>query len=387
MAVVQTRALPSLLQQTHPMPNSALPTSSTDEPVTSAVTAMTNNPENSTTHMLKTSTTLGMTNSTPSTIPVTTHTLVTTQATTNNSHPAAPVTEATIGPSLATHAQPPTTTPCGNTTGRDPSTVSRTTGKTTQHRKQTTILTTLATEPHGNTTSQMSVQTSHTPGTASHNATQTISPASILTGPTLAPRPTSAKTGTYQVLNGSKLCIKAEMGLQLVVQDKEAVFSPQRYFNIDPNTTQVSGNCGCRKSNLFLHFQGGLVNFTFTKGEKSYYISEVGAFLTVSNPEKTYKGMEKAVIVFETLVGHSFKCVSEQSLQLSPLLQLKTTNVQLQAFDFEGDHFGNVDECFSDRSKKEIPVAVGLSITALLVVWLTSCLVARKRPRRGYERM
>lgn len=43
------------------------------------------------------------------------------------------------------------------------------------------------------------------------------------------------------------------------------VFSPQRYFNIDPNTTQVSGNCGCRKSNLFLHFQGGLVNFTFTK--------------------------------------------------------------------------------------------------------------------------
>lgn len=58
-------------------------------------------------------------------------------------------------------------------------------------------------------------------------------------------------------------------------------------------------------------------------------------------PEKTYKGMEKAVIVFETLVGHSFKCVSEQSLQLSPLLQLKTTNVQLQAFDFEGDHFGN----------------------------------------------
>lgn len=45
--------------------------------------------------------------------------------------------------------------------------------------------------------------------------------------------------------------------------------------------------------------------------------------------------------MFETTVGHSFKCVSEQSIQLSANLQLKTMNVQLQAFDFEDDHFGN----------------------------------------------
>lgn len=45
--------------------------------------------------------------------------------------------------------------------------------------------------------------------------------------------------------------------------------------------------------------------------------------------------------MFETVVGHSFKCVSEQSLQLSAQLQMKTMNVHLQAFDFEGDSFGN----------------------------------------------
>lgn len=45
--------------------------------------------------------------------------------------------------------------------------------------------------------------------------------------------------------------------------------------------------------------------------------------------------------MFETMIGHSFKCVSEQSIQLSPHLQLNTMNVQLQAFDFEDDHFGN----------------------------------------------
>lgn len=56
--------------------------------------------------------------------------------------------------------------------------------------------------------------------------------------------------------------------------------------------------------------------------------------------EKIYQGMKSAVM-FETEVGHSFKCVSEQSIQLSAHLQLKTMNVQLQAFDFEDDHFGN----------------------------------------------
>lgn len=129
------------------------------------------------------------------------------------------------------------------------------------------------------------------------------------------------------------------------------------------------------------------MNLTFTKDENSYYISEVEAYLTVSNPAKVYQGMKYAMMMFETVVGHSFKCVSEQSIQLSNHLQLKTVNVQLQAFDFEDDRFGNADECISDRNRREIPVAVGLSIVVLLAVLLTACLVTRKRPSRGYERM
>lgn len=46
-------------------------------------------------------------------------------------------------------------------------------------------------------------------------------------------------------------------------------------------------------------------------------------------------------MMFETVVGHSFKCVTEQSLQLSAQLQMKTINIRLQAFEFEGDRFGN----------------------------------------------
>lgn len=64
-------------------------------------------------------------------------------------------------------------------------------------------------------------------------------------------------------------------------------------------------------------------------------------YFTFVFSEKVYQGMKSAMVMFETVAGHSFKCVSEQSIQLSTHLQLKTMNIQLQAFDFEGSHFGN----------------------------------------------
>uniref|UniRef100_A0A8D1EK64 Lysosome-associated membrane glycoprotein 3 n=1 Tax=Sus scrofa TaxID=9823 RepID=A0A8D1EK64_PIG len=344
-ATVQATAEPSLWKPTNHTPHKTLAAKSTDGHVTSQIATTVTDSETLTTHTTITTlaaTSLAATNSTPSTSP-TTHTLFTTLATPNTSHMAAPVTEAAISPSAGLSSLLPTIIPPAHTTGTRSSTLSPTAGKTTQPSNQTTLPATLSTSPHNSTASQKPTHPNHTPGptTGAHNTTQTASPATIAPGPTLAPQPSSAKTGIYQVLNGSKLCIKAEMGIELTVQDTQSVFSPQRYFNIDPNTTQASGNCGSRKSNLLLNFQGGFVNLTFTKDENSYYVSGVGAYLTVSNPEKVYQGMKNAVVMFETMIGHSFKCVSEQSIQLSPHLQLNTMNVQLQAFDFEDDHFGN----------------------------------------------
>ncbi|XP_045857445.1 lysosome-associated membrane glycoprotein 3 isoform X3 [Meles meles] len=346
-ATAEATAKP-FLQLTHHIPSQTLAAGSMDGHTTSHRAAPTSSSELPTTHTtVKTlvTTSLLTTNSTPTTSP-TTHTLVTTLATPNNSHTAPSLTEATLGPSAGPGSRPTTFPPSAHTTGTSPSTVSHTTRKTTQPRNQNTLPATLSTPLHNSTTSHQSAQPSHAPGptTAAHNTTHTASPAATTSGPTLAPRPSSAKTGMYQVLNGSRLCIKAEMGIELTVQDTES-------------------------------------------DENSYYISEVRAYLTVANPEKIYQGMKSSVVMFETVVGHSFKCVSEQSVQLSTHLQLKTMNVQYQAFDFEDDHFGNADECFTDRIRRENPVAVGLSIAVLLVVLLTACLVASKRPSRGYERM
>ncbi|XP_045054427.2 lysosome-associated membrane glycoprotein 3 isoform X2 [Desmodus rotundus] len=380
-ATVQATAKPSSLQTTNQEPHKTIAARSTSGPVTSQITATTSNSETSATHTTSkppTTTSLVTANSTLATN-LTIHTVITTQATPSSSHTAAPVTEATIGPSAASVSLPPTTP--------RPSTVSHTAGKTTPPSNQTTFPATLSTSSHVSTTSQKPSQPTRDPETATtaQNATQTASPATMAPGPTLAPQPSSAKTGIYQVLNGSRLCIKAEMGIELTVQERESVFSPQRYFNIDPNATQASGNCGFRNSNLLLNFQGGFVNLTFTKDENSYYISEVEAYLTVSNPEKSYHGMKSDTMVFETVIGHSFKCVSEQSVQLSAYLQLKTMNVQLQAFDFEDDHFGNVDECSSDYTIV-LPV-IGAIVLGLCAVGLIVYGVRLRRESSGYQRI
>lgn len=127
------------------------------------------------------------------------------------------------------------------------------------------------------------------------------------------------------------------------------------------------------------------MNLTFTKDENSYYINEVGAYLTISNPEKIYQGVKSSVMMFETVIGHSFKCVTEQSIQLSAHLQLKTMNVQLQAFDFEDDHFGNVDECSSDYTIV-LPV-IGAIVLGLCAVGLIVYGIRLRRESSGYQRI
>ncbi|XP_012996202.1 lysosome-associated membrane glycoprotein 3 isoform X2 [Cavia porcellus] len=333
--------------------------------------------------------------------PLSSSPVVYTLATSNNSHTVSALSDATMGPSWTRHSQSPTSPP--NTTPETSTPpLCLTTGKNAHHSGQTTVSETLPTADGKSTIAQKSPPANHTSGgtTATHNATPvasptmstpthsitpTAAPATTVPGATLAPQPSSAKTGTYQVLNGSRICIKAEMGIQLIIQETKSVFSPRRYFNIDPNATKASGSCGFRKSNLLLNFPSGSVNFTFTKEENSYYISEIGANLTVSNPERDFQGLKSAMVMFETLAGHSFKCVSEQSILLSAQLQLKTMNVQLQAFDWEGDHFGNVDECSSDYTVV-LPV-IGVILVALCLLGLCVCVTRLRRRSAGYQRI
>uniref|UniRef100_G3WUM6 Lysosome-associated membrane glycoprotein 3 n=1 Tax=Sarcophilus harrisii TaxID=9305 RepID=G3WUM6_SARHA len=322
------------------------------------------------------------------------------------------ITQRTTAPQTTTSVNPGTSSAPGSPTTSSPEwsspsitqrtmtlqsvagpTILRITTQMTPSSKQTSLATS------GSTTSAKGKTTRALPTAVTHHVTATTSSTKTTMGPTLAPQPSGPQTGNYLVYNGSRACLRADMGVQLLIEDKKTMrklkllrdlpryFTSQMYFNLDPNVTQASGNCGPQKSNLLLTFPGGFVNLTFTKVKQSYHIVTVEASLTVSPSMNIYSGRKDGLTMFETKVGYSFKCVSEQSVKLSSSLQLHTTDVQLQAFDFDGEHFGNADECFSDKNRRAIPVAVGLSIAGLFGVLLTACLVARKRPGNGYERI
>ncbi|NXK09606.1 LAMP3 protein, partial [Herpetotheres cachinnans] len=81
--------------------------------------------------------------------------------------------------------------------------------------------------------------------------------------PTLAPQPSPVPTGTYTVSNGTRTCIKAVMGLQLMAQNSQK--KQMEYVAVNPNATQTSGSCGTVQAELNITFNGGFINFTFAK--------------------------------------------------------------------------------------------------------------------------
>uniref|UniRef100_A0A7N4NKT7 Lysosome-associated membrane glycoprotein 3 n=1 Tax=Sarcophilus harrisii TaxID=9305 RepID=A0A7N4NKT7_SARHA len=270
-------------------------------------------------------------------------------------------------------------------------TILRITTQMTPSSKQTSLATS------GSTTSAKGKTTRALPTAVTHHVTATTSSTKTTMGPTLAPQPSGPQTGNYLVYNGSRACLRADMGVQLLIEDKKTMrklkllrdlpryFTSQMYFNLDPNVTQASGNCGPQKSNLLLTFPGGFVNLTFTKVKQSYHIVTVEASLTVSPSMNIYSGRKDGLTMFETKVGYSFKCVSEQSVKLSSSLQLHTTDVQLQAFDFDGEHFGNVNECTSDYAIM-VPMIV-LIVIPLCIVILVFCGIRLRKKSMGYQRI
>ncbi|KAG6939172.1 lysosomal associated membrane protein 3 [Chelydra serpentina] len=291
----------------------------------------------------------------------------------------------TLPTNQTTHSRIATTAAAKKTTAKPTSLTNQTTTlavTTTATTKKTAVKTT--TQPSKQTTHTAARTTARTNMTTSLPRTQTTSPATTATvGPTLAPDPSSPITGAYNVSNGSVNCIKASMGLELIVQNSKT--QKKGYFNIDPSITQPSGRCGNLQSNLNLTFNGGFISFTFAKKDRLYYISTIEASLKIPSVGSWHNVTSKQL--FTATMGNSFKCLSKQMVNLADNFQLLTANTQLQAFAIVGNQFGKEEECSLDRNRRTIPIALGLSTLGLFVIVLALGLISRRKPNRGYERI
>nr|XP_020662413.1 lysosome-associated membrane glycoprotein 3 [Pogona vitticeps] len=272
------------------------------------------------------------------------------------------------------------------------------TGKTTSKaessdRQKTTALT--PADATGNAKNILSRPTSNHTTTASKGTSitahknrtsilmSTSPPPTAPVGPTLGPKPSPAALGTYSVSNGTADCVKAVMGLTMIVKNKRRNLE---YYNIDPNSTHTVGICGPWLSTLKISFEGGFIRFSFTKDGEVYYVSVIEATLEVPSEGSLYSGL-KSDQLFSTPVGNSFKCSSKQTMDMSDNLQLLVANSQLQAFDIAGNQFGKEEVCTLDKIKKLIPAVVSFSLAGLVVILIVTCTIYRRKPNRGYDRI
>ncbi|XP_032659743.1 lysosome-associated membrane glycoprotein 3 isoform X2 [Chelonoidis abingdonii] len=339
------------------------------------------------THLILTTTVAGKKTTAKPPLPTnetTTHVRVTTTAQTSNKTTIQRTEKTTLPTNQTTHSRVATTAAAKKTTAKPTSPTNQTTAlavTTTATTKKTAV----------KTTAQTTRQTTHTAAktTARTNMTtipprnQTTRPATTaIVGPTLAPDPSSPTTGAYNVSNGSVICIKASMGLELIVQNSKT--QKKGYFNIHPSITQTSGSCGNLQSNLNLTFNGGFISFTFAKKDRIYYISTVEASLKIPSVGSWHNVTSKQL--FTTTMGNSFKCLSKQMVNLADNFQLLTVNTQLQAFAIVGDQFGKVEECAADFNIIFPEIGFfGIFIAGVLALILYA--VCLKRKSSVYQRI
>uniref|UniRef100_H3BFC6 Lysosomal associated membrane protein 3 n=1 Tax=Latimeria chalumnae TaxID=7897 RepID=H3BFC6_LATCH len=259
---------------------------------------------------------------------------------------------------------------------------------------------TATTHPMSNATTHLATTaTMHPMSNATTHSANVTTPAVHTTttvGPTLSPKQSSPQIGNYTIKKKEKICIMALMGIELIVKSKDKVccifMQKESYFNIVPNVTKPAGLCNEHTSWLHLGFSGGYVNFTFTKEKSQYYVSAIEVELDPVKLEtkslnENYHGKIEKQKLFPAKPGNSYKCKSKETMHLGDSLDLVTVGVQLQAFDFDNEHFGKEDECSTDRNNRIIPIAVVLSIVGLLLIILLAYLIGRKRSTGGYQRI
>uniref|UniRef100_A0A4X1W6M8 Lysosome-associated membrane glycoprotein 2 n=2 Tax=Sus scrofa TaxID=9823 RepID=A0A4X1W6M8_PIG len=208
--------------------------------------------------------------------------------------------------------------------------------------------------------------------------------------PTSVPSPTTTptpkekpETGSYSVTSSNGTCLLANMGLQLnITQDKVA-----SVININPNTTNATGNCHSKTALLRLSGSNiKYLDFVFAvKNDNRFYLKEVnvsvylvnGSVFSIANNNLSY---------WDAPLGSSYMCNKEQTVSVSGAFQINTFNLRVQPFSVMEGKYSTAEECSADSDLNFlIPVAVGVALGFLIIVVFISYMIGRRKSRTGYQ--
>ncbi|KAG8452125.1 hypothetical protein GDO86_004065 [Hymenochirus boettgeri] len=222
--------------------------------------------------------------------------------------------------------------------------------------------------------------------------TEDFSPTTLPTSaPTTAPvTPNPPPVVQYTVNGTSGPCLLARVGLQFNISYSKKDGKDGIYvFNIESNGVTVSGNC--TNTTAFLVLSSGLMqtrfNFLLNSSLDSFYLA--GVYLNTSLPSEAkvqfFDEGNGTLRYLQTNTHKSYKCNSKQALQITSNFSVNTYNLQVQAFNVDGDKFGPAIECSTDENGMLVPIVVGAALAGLVLIVLIAYLIGRKRSHAGYQ--
>ncbi|NXT66362.1 LAMP1 protein, partial [Chaetops frenatus] len=209
---------------------------------------------------------------------------------------------------------------------------------------------------------------------------------------TTSPAPTSSPTnpavGKYNVTGPNGTCVLAYMGLQLnITFPKKDEKMGLDLLNFVPRNTTSSGKCDNTSALLNLTFEKTSVIFQFALNAEKFFLQGVNVSTTLPSEAKNpkFEASNSNMSDLRASVGNSYKCSSEENLQVGDQALVNVFNVQIQVFKIDGDKFGPVEECQLDENNMLIPIIVGAALAGLVLIVLIAYLIGRKRSHAGYQ--
>lgn len=212
----------------------------------------------------------------------------------------------------------------------------------------------------------------------------------VPTGPPPTSSPSNPGVGRYNVTGPNGTCVLAYMGLQLnITYPQKDEKMGLELLNFVPHNTTASGRCDNTSALLNLTFEKTKVIFQFAlnASAEKFYLQGVNVSTTLPSEAKNpaFDASNNSMSELRASVGNSYKCSSEENLQVTDQALVNVFNVQIQVFRIDGDKFGPVEECQLDENNMLIPIIVGAALAGLVLIVLIAYLIGRKRSHAGYQ--
>uniref|UniRef100_A0A8C7ZWL7 Lysosomal-associated membrane protein 2 n=1 Tax=Oryzias sinensis TaxID=183150 RepID=A0A8C7ZWL7_9TELE len=256
-------------------------------------------------------------------------------------------------------------------------TTAPTTTSTTTTAPPTTNATTTAPPTTNATTTAPPTTNATTTAPPTTNTTTTAPPTTTSPTPTLPP----PSTGKYNLTTpNNTVCLLASFAVRIsFTQDGK-----NEEMNLDPAVTKASGQCGENSSELELVSDQMTLTLAFTNDAKKFRLQALNVTLKTSSG--VFADGNANLSLWEAAIGTSYMCNRELNFNITNLLSLYTSNLQVQPFEVKKDAFSTAEECFLDSDLSFlVPIAVGVALSFLIILVLISYLIGRRKSRTGYQ--